>query len=178
MRCPHCGAEVNESDAFCGECGKPLQREIEIAPSILRKIKIGLTFIWQWRGLIWKWGSMIVSLVFIFSSCASCIDQTYKAEELLMILLIFGFPATIYLMYKERTKKIKYGLAWILFPILTWFSGLPYGHSYRPIEYIDGVLTVSPYTRFTDQTPEAFFIFIILIIPAIVIDVIYVYKTR
>ena len=37
---------------------------------------------------------------------------------ILMILLIFGFPATIYLMYKERTAKIKYGLAWIFFPII------------------------------------------------------------
>ena len=143
MKCPHCGAEVNESDAFCGGCGKPLRREIEIAPK-------------------WKWGSMFASLVLTFIFWMLCLDESYN-EVGLIILLIFGFPATIYLMYKERTKKIKYGLAWILFPIVTWFSGLPYGW-------------YSSYSgRLYDETPEAFGVFIIFIIPAIVIDVIYVY---
>lgn len=65
-------------------------------------------------------------------------------------------------MYKERTKKIKYGLAWILFPILTFFSGSPYGGYFMDLYGTSG----------------AFGAFIILIIPAIVIDVIYAYKTR
>ena len=152
MKCPYCGAEVKEDDIFCGECGKPLRRrKIEIALPLPRKIEISS---------IWKWGSMIASLVLIFSIWAICIEETYYGEELLIILLIFGFPATIYLMYKERAKKIKYGLAWILFPILTWFSGIPYGWYYY---------------RFYDRTPETFAIFIILLILAIVIDVIYAY---
>jgi len=162
MKCPHCGAEVNGSDAFCGDCGKPLRREIEIAPSILREIEIRLNFIWKWRGLTWKWGSMTVSLVLVFLFWAICIDMTYYGDGLLTILLIFGFPTTIYLMYKERTKKIKYGLAWISFPILTFFSGIPYGWNFMGLY----------------GTLGAFGVFIILIIPAIVIDVIYAYKTR
>lgn len=143
MKCHYCGAEVREEDKFCGECGKPLR--CEIAPQ-------------------WKWGSMIVSLVLIFSIWATCIGTTEYGEDLLIILLIFVFPVTIYLMYKERTAKIKYGLAWILFPILLFFSGLPYGY----YDYY--------YGYYEDLTPIVFFIFIILVIPAIVIDIIYVYK--
>ena len=136
MKCPNCGAEVHEDDKFCGECGKPLRHEIEIAPK-------------------WKWGSMIASLVLVFIFWIICmVDYTYD-EELLLILLIFGLPATIYLMYKERTEKIKYGLAWILFPILTLLFGL---------------VGWSP--------EEVFIVFLVFAIPAIVIDFIYVYKTR
>jgi len=135
MKCPYCGAEVREEDKFCGECGKPLRREIEIAPK-------------------WKWGSMIASLVliFIFWMVALYYDGVVLWEE---ILLIFGFPVTIYLMYKERTKKIKYGRAWILFPSLILLFSL----DAWDIEVI-------------------FLGFFFFAIPAIVIDVIYVYKTR
>ena len=130
MKCPYCGAEVKEEDKFCGECGENLRHEIEIA--LAPK---------------WKWGSMIVSLLLVFMFGIG--SMTTYSEEGLLILLIFGFPATIYLMYKERREKIKYGLAWILFPILI----LPFGLG----------------------TFEAFIVFVI---PAIIIDVIYVYKTR
>ena len=103
MNCPNCGAEVPEKAKFCVKCGEPLRREIEIAP-------------------IWKWGSMVASLVLIFIFWIVCILIAMEMDPItpliLMILLIFGFPATIYLMYKERTAKIKYGLAWIFFPII------------------------------------------------------------
>ena len=136
MKCPNCGAEVREEDKFCGECGKPLRREIEIAPK-------------------WKWGSMIASLVLLFISWIFAGPIANSSEELLLPLLIFGFPATIYLMYKERTAKIKYGIAWILFPFLILFFGLD------------------------SSEPEATILgFLFFAIPAIVIDVIYVYKTR
>jgi hypothetical protein len=58
-------------------------------------------------------------------------------------------------MYKERAGKIKYGLAWILFPILMLLFGLD-----------------------TIYSEEAFWMFLWAAIPAIVIDIIYVYKTR
>ena len=140
MKCPNCGAEVRKEDKFCGECGKPLLREID--PK-------------------WKWGSMIASLVLILFFWSWCVDGIYfrrEAEELLIlliILLIFGFPATIYFMYKERTKKIKYGLAWILFPILILLFCL----GWYPLLH-------------------ALVEFLLFAIPAIVIDIIYVYKTR
>ena len=152
MECPYCGAEVKEGDTFCGECGKPLRREIEIAP-------------------IWKWGSMITSLALVyFPLFGFMVGKSSYHEEALLISLIFGFPATIYLMYKERTKKIKYGLAWIVIPILSLFIGAPYGHWYGT--YIDG------WTNFQDFSATHFASFILFAIPAIVIDVIYVYKTR
>jgi len=140
MKCPNCGAEVHEEDKFCGGCGRPLQREIEIAPK-------------------WKWGSMIASLVLVLIYWILCIGGSffggiYTHPVVLIILLIFGLPATIYLMYKERTEKIKYGLAWISFPILTF----PF--------------TLQPFPE------DAFAVFLLLAIPAIVIDIIYVYKTR
>lgn len=136
MKCPNCGEEVREADKFCGECGKPIRREIEIAPK-------------------WKWGSMIASLVIVLIFWIICIAASFTGESytdpvVLIILLIFGLPATIYLMYKERTEKIKYGLAWISFPILTFH------------------FTLEPYPD------SAFEAFLLLAIPAIVIDVIYV----
>ncbi|PXF61321.1 MAG: hypothetical protein C4B59_05055 [Candidatus Methanogaster sp.] len=69
--------------------------------------------------------------------------------------LIFFFPTTIYFMYTERAGKIKYGLAWILFPILMLLFGLD-----------------------ARDLGDALWLFLWLAIPAIVIDVIYVYKTR
>ncbi|KAF5418692.1 MAG: hypothetical protein C5S49_01390 [Candidatus Methanogaster sp.] len=153
MKCPHCGAEVNGSDAFCGDCGKPLQREIEIAPPILHKIKSELNFTGKWTGLTRKWGSMTVSLVLTFIFWMFCVSEAYN-EGMLIILLIFGFPATIYIMHKERTRKMKYGLVWILFPILVLLTSL-------------------------DAGDVIFGGFLFIAIPAIVIDVIYViYKTK
>jgi len=138
MNCPNCGAEVRAEDKFCGECGKPLRREIEIAP-------------------IWKWGSMIASLVLVFMFYIICWDPGFRyqnyGEPVLIISGLLGFPATIYLMYRERTVKIKYGLAWILFPILI-------------------MLFFSNY----DRTVSV--LFSILVIPAIVIDAIYVYEAK
>ena len=136
MKCPHCGAEVDESDAFCGGCGKPLRREIEIAPK-------------------WKWGSMIASLVLVLFFYFLIIGETNAYDELSITLLVFGFPTTIYLMYKERAGKIKYGLAWILFPILMLLLGLD--------------------AEYSENVPS---MFLWVAIPAIIIDVIYVYKTR
>lgn len=131
MKCPNCGAEVHEEDKFCGECGKPLRHEIKIAP-------------------IWKWGSMVASLVLVLIYWILCIGITlYTHLAVLIILLIFGLPSTIYLMYKERTEKIKYGLAWISFPILTF----PF--------------TLQPYPE------DAFEVFLSFVIPAIIIDVIF-----
>ena len=156
MKCPNCGAEVREEDKFCGECGKPLRRQIEIAPK-------------------WKWGSMIASLVLVFIFWFVCMAivvdsipysledyeqyEQYIDQYLItsVTLLIFGFSVTGYLMYKERTAKIKYGLGWILFPILILCLDLAVGY-----ESALWVCTT----------------FLWLAIPAIVIDVIYVYKTR
>lgn len=137
MKCPNCNAEVHDEDKFCGECRENLRREIEIAPK-------------------WKWGSMIASfvLVFIFIVCLTAESDLYNGP-IFMTLLIFGFPTTIYLMYKERVGKIKYGLAWILFPILVFLFSL-----------------------YTEYTELAFWMVLWAAIPAIVIDVIYVYKTR
>ena len=136
MKCPNCNAEVHEEDKFCGECGENLRREIEIAPK-------------------WKWGSMIASLVLVLFFCFFIINVTNASEELMITSLIFFFPTTIYLMYKERAGKIKYGLAWILFPILMLLFGLD--------------------TRYSEDT---LWMFLWAAIPAIAIDVIYVYKTR
>jgi len=158
MKCPNCGAEVREEDKFCGECGKPLRREIEFAP-------------------VWKWGSMIASLVLVFISWMDCINRTTAGVAgiyALQYLMMFGLPATIYLMYKERTKKIKYGLAWISFPILTWFYAFPI------LTWLLGM----PYMCWSEMTSDlydctviTFLEFTFLVITAIVIDVIYVYKT-
>lgn len=135
MKCPHCGAEVDESDAFCGGCGKPLRREIEIAPK-------------------WKWGSMIASLVLVVAVWLLGVVDPID-DAILFIHIIWGvlaFPAIIYLMYKERTEKINYGLIWILLVVVLWI--------------LDGLIW------------DDMFVGILFNIPAFVIDVIYVYKTK
>ncbi len=139
MKCPNpdCNAEVKAEDKFCGECGKPLRQEIE--PK-------------------WKWESMIVSLVLIFIFGVLTITSARYAGQgqFLAFLLLLGFPATIYLMYKERTAKIKYGLAWILFPILMLLFSVVDNYSYR--------------------ISDIFVLFIVLAVPAIVIDIFMVKK--
>lgn len=144
MKCPNCGAEVHEEDKFCGECRENLRREIEIAPK-------------------WKWGSMIASLLLVFIFWFLIFAETSwiyggMDKKIFLTLIIFGFPTTIYLMYKERAGKIKYGLAWILFPILILLVVLDVADAY--------------------EREFALWMFLWFAIPAIVIDVIYVYKTR
>jgi hypothetical protein len=113
-----------------------------------------------------KWGSMIVSLVlmFIFWAVSSAIQlniiecRGYSNEcegwVLLKFLLLFGFPAAGYLMYKERKTKINYGLVWILVPILTLIIGLDKN----------------------DEPNGLIILFFILAFPAIIIDIVYIYK--
>jgi hypothetical protein len=140
MKCPHCGAEVQEGDTFCGECGTKL-------PIPTGRIE---------ENKYWKWGSMIASLVlvFIWWSFVYSVWIRIPSSQLLSLLawLIFAFPASIYLMYKERTEKIKYGLAWILFPLILVF-------------YV---------VVFKNTFPILFFYYAV---PAIVIDFLYVFTT-
>ena len=136
MKCPECGFEgILEDEKFCGECGAVIQTKES-----------------KWDLPKWKWGSLIASTVLVFLFWFVVCDYGYR-EEFLLGLAIFGFPTIIYLMYKERTDKIKYGLAWITFPLITWLFGTPYT--------FDG---------------EIFINFILLVIPAIVIDIWYVRK--
>ena len=81
-------------------------------------------------------------------------DYEYS-RGFLLGLAIFGFPTIIYLTYKERAEKIKYGLAWITFPLIAWLFGTSY-----PFE------------------EDVFTYFILLVIPAIVIDIWYVHKLK
>ena len=142
MKCPNCNAEVHEEHKFCGECGENLRREIEIAP-------------------IWKWGSMAASLAIVFYFWLSVLVQRiggYHSEiaEIHMIWGIFAFPAIIYLMYKERTEKIKYGLIWILLVVVLYI--------------LDGLIW------------DDMFVGVFVNMPAFFIDIVYVriyiYKTR
>ena len=40
MKCPHCGAEVKEGDAFCGECGKTIPRKAVEKPPLVEKEEV------------------------------------------------------------------------------------------------------------------------------------------
>lgn len=135
MKCPNCGAEVREEDKFCGECGETIRREIEIAPK-------------------WKWGSMIASLAIVFTFWLLVIANP-PFDVIIGIHIVWGvfaFPAIIYLMYKERTEKINYGLIWILLVVVLYILE----------ELIGGHMFVVVFFNF----------------PAFVIDALYVYKTR
>ncbi len=109
----------------------------------------------------WKWGSMIASLVgiLILSILTSPFENFYESEIIIYLflsVLIFGLPATIYLMYKERKERIEYGFAWIFIPILMMLFGF-----------------------FNRDGPDVAILgFLFFGIPAIIIDFIYVYKTR
>ena len=137
MKCPKCGSEgILEDEKFCGECGEVIRTEES-----------------KWDLPKWKWGSLIASTVLVFIFWYFIVDRYYSYTEFLLGLAIFGFPAIIYLMYKERTEKIKYGLVWVVFPLLVWLFGTDYSFEEK----------IFPY-------------FIFLVIPAIIIDMWYVRK--
>jgi len=134
MKCPECGFEgILEDEKFCGECGAVIRTEES-----------------KWDVPKWKWGSMIAATVLVFLFWLIAIDNSYFPEFLLG-LAIFGFPTIIYLMYKERVGKIKFGLSWIAFPLISWLFSNPFKE--EVITYL-----------------------ILLVIPAIVIDIWYVRK--
>jgi hypothetical protein len=103
----------------------------------------------------WKWGSMIVSLGIVIFFWFIGILESSASHDFTSIHLIWGIfaiPAIVYLMYKERTEKIRYGLVWIL---------------------IVSVLWVWDSFIWSDMITGLFYN-----IPAFIIDIIYVYKTR
>jgi hypothetical protein len=135
MKCPECGFEgILEDEKFCGECGAAIRTEVS-----------------KWDLPKWKWGSLIASTVLVFIFWLFIVGSYRSITEFLLGLAIFGFPVIIYLMYKERTEKIKYGLVWVVFPLLVWLFG-----SY--------------------SVDEMFPYFIFFVIPAIIIDMWYVRK--
>ena len=135
MKCPECGFEgVLESEKFCGECGAAIRTDES-----------------KWDAPKWKWGSLIASTVLVFLFWLFiAVDSDYA--EFFLGLAIFGFPVIIYLMYKERTEKIKYGLVWVVFPLIVWLFGDDYFFE------------------------DIFILFIFLVVPAIIIDIWYVKK--
>jgi FtsH-binding integral membrane protein len=143
MKCPNCGKDISEKAKFCKECGKPILSEID--PK-------------------WKWGSMIVSLVLLaFSWLGTYFDamvHAYSYSVVPWIILFFvGCPLVIYLMYKERKVKIKYGRAWVIVPILLMLVGLS-----SPI-YV--------YNSYSQYVLNYFFFGVV---PAIIIDLLAMHK--
>jgi len=137
MKCPECGFEgILEDEKFCGECGAVIRTEES-----------------KWDLPKWKWGSLIASTVLVFLFWSLFLFIAGYHVEFLLGLAIFGFPVIIYLMYKERTEKIKYGLVWVVFPLIVWLFGTDYSFE-----------------------EEIFTSFIFLVIPAIIIDIWYVRK--
>ena len=156
MKCPECGFEgILEDEKFCGECGAVIRTEES-----------------KWDLPKWKWGSLIAStvLVFLFWSFVAIfaifLYVDFNNAGFQLGLAIFGFPAIIYLMYKERTEKIKYGIVWIVFPLLV---ALP-----LPLVFLGSMVGLFPYYPITGG--RIFTYFIIFVIPAIVIDIWYVRK--
>ena len=135
MKCPECGFEgILKDEKFCGECGADIRTEES-----------------KWDVPKWKWGSLIASTVLVFLFWLFiAVDSDYA--EFFLGLAIFGFPVIIYLMYKERTEKIKYGLVWVVFPLIVWLISDDY--------YFEDI----------------FILFIFFVIPAIIIDIWYVKK--
>ena len=137
MKCPECGFEgVLDNEKFCGECGAFIRTDES-----------------KWNAPKWKWGSLISSTMLVFLFWFYIFTGQESNTEFLIGLAVYGFPTITYLLYKERIEKIKYGLAWITFPLITWF----FGYNYAFQEFI-------------------LYNLIYFVIPAIVIDIWYVRK--
>lgn len=145
MKCPHCGAKVLAGDKFCGDCGKKIIITDEIPP-------------------LWKWGSMIASLlIIIWILYESIISRWGWFLRFSIFWAIFAFPAIIYLMYKERLEKtkyeqkLKYAGMWFLTLILLL------------------IVLMSTYTN----SSLGQYVFLLLIYsPPLIIDCVYLYTTK
>ena len=141
MKCPECGFEgVLDNEKFCGECGANIRTNDS-----------------KWDTPKWKWGSLIssIALVFQFWSVIFIDHSHYPSNpDFLIGSALFGFPLMIYLLYKERTQKIKYGFAWITFPLIIWFFMFFFvGDYYKPT-----------------------ILLLVYVVPAFVIDIWYIRK--
>lgn len=136
--CPFCRAEVQEGEKFCGQCG----RKIAISKFLTDENKY------------WKWGSMIASIAILIIGWFAGSNNVYYDYRFVFFGWLIAFPVIIYLMYIERTKKLKYAFAWIsLVIVLIFIDGL------RPYNYNPILLPV-------------------LFSPAIALDAIYIFKTK
>jgi len=91
MKCPECGFEgILEDEKFCGKCGAAIRSEES-----------------KWNAPTWKWGSLIVSTVFVFFFWiiinGNNADYYYWEDYMYMYysrflsgLAFFGFPTIIY----------------------------------------------------------------------------------
>ena len=126
-----------------------------------------------------KWGSLKAAymLLFLFWGGGMYLISTenmiFPMSEFrlipLFIVIIFGFPVTIHLLYKERTENIKYGFAWILFPLLAVLVDL---WCWVP----DRMAKFDPKGSWAPG--NIFILFLIFVLPAFIIDVVYVHKTK
>lgn len=126
-----------------------------------------------------KWGSLKAAymLLFLFWGGGMYLISTenmiFPMSEFrlipLFIVIIFGFPVTIHLLYKERAENIKYGFAWILFPLLAVLVDL---WCWVP----DRMAKFDPKGSWAPG--NIFILFLIFVLPAFIIDVIYVHKSK
>ena len=107
MKCPHCGAEVKESDAFCGECGeqipwktdkKPLSGEmiINAAKKVEKEVK----------GMKEKYPHLLATILgYIFEFWGGLV----------------GIPFGIYLLTREHPKAKFHGKIVLALSIIILF---------------------------------------------------------
>lgn len=112
--CPYCNTEVQEGEKFCGHCGKKL-----LSSKIFTE-----------ENKYWIWGSMIASFVFLIIAWWIGLNSLEYNYQFIFVGWLIAFPLIIFLMYKERAKKIKYALAWISVVIVLlciyWLAPLNY----------------------------------------------------
>jgi hypothetical protein len=172
--CPYCGAEVQAGEKFCGKCGKKLA---------VSKFLTDENKYWKWGSMIVSLVIILIAwvtgirnpyydeiiyphdLVYPYSaylenstSYYTDIGSIYPDYSFIFWGWLIAFPIIIYLMYIERTKKIKYCLSWISLVVV-----------------LDLTYLLAPHTWINQSGP---LLMTALFLIAIALDSIYFFKTQ
>lgn len=87
MKCPKCGANLHESDLFCGDCGKKVTFDTSNEKRLVSKFK--------WYSI----GNMIVPVLFIFSLLLNRMNMNSLSIFLIIISIGWVITGLVILVY-------------------------------------------------------------------------------
>ena len=104
----------------------------------------------------------ILAVIFLFFFYLSAVVNACFNDDILAFSAMIGFPLCLMFIFKKNRSRI----VWIIFPIVSFFIGRPYGHNY-------GTMTRSPFFGLEkgsecQPNPEVLIVLCVVIIIAVV----------
>jgi hypothetical protein len=102
-----------------------------------------------------RWMKYVIIIITCFYYIGIVINAS-RNDDIVMFSALFGFPALVYMLFMKKAYRI----AWLTFPLISYLTGMPFGHNY-------GTMTKSPVfglEQGTNCQPEPLFTILLVIL--------------